>query len=219
MEALTIWLAHEDCRLEGLRLWFPPPSERFVPFGGGFVNRSLQRLELLDGNIIKSQDLGSLFNDFPELRELSLRGNKICDLRPLESVLCHVDCKIQELDVAKNLINDDAFSKFTSKLPLMKSLRCLFAEENTFTDALRYTWLHNVLNCRGLECLSLRAPANHVGIGKLFDLPIVVASDPSSRTIDQILCSFVGEKKRRTYGRQPKGTRRFLSSQRSCLHL
>eukprot|EP00526_Cylindrotheca_closterium_P008856 CAMPEP_0113626580 /NCGR_PEP_ID=MMETSP0017_2-20120614/13748_1 /TAXON_ID=2856 /ORGANISM="Cylindrotheca closterium" /LENGTH=515 /DNA_ID=CAMNT_0000536769 /DNA_START=104 /DNA_END=1651 /DNA_ORIENTATION=- /assembly_acc=CAM_ASM_000147 len=135
LELLREWLRRKDCRLQDLEihvLSFLPTFSRIIS-GKVFESRMLKRLALTGTNL-SSNDLEGLglCNSFPNLSDLNLRENKICDLSPLEAILCSENCKIQELDLRNNLVSRHSIMKFAAKIPQMKNLRRLYLSDNPF---------------------------------------------------------------------------------------
>eukprot|EP00526_Cylindrotheca_closterium_P000523 CAMPEP_0113636010 /NCGR_PEP_ID=MMETSP0017_2-20120614/18791_1 /TAXON_ID=2856 /ORGANISM="Cylindrotheca closterium" /LENGTH=547 /DNA_ID=CAMNT_0000546855 /DNA_START=1 /DNA_END=1644 /DNA_ORIENTATION=- /assembly_acc=CAM_ASM_000147 len=139
MEDLRGWLSREDCRLHDLEICRASRLPTFSRSIGGkvFESRTLKRLELSSTNLLSSDLEGlGLCTAFPNLTILSLGRNKICDLSPFEAILCKEGrkecCKIQEVNLQENRISGDAIMEFAAKIPLMKSLRRLYLDDNPF---------------------------------------------------------------------------------------
>ncbi|CAJ1943295.1 unnamed protein product [Cylindrotheca closterium] len=131
MEVLREWLGREGCKLQDLQIRNVSPLPTFSGSHKSFKCRTLKRLELINTDL-SSNSLEALFLEFPNLSILSLFGNNVCDLTPLESILCREDCTINELDLGWNDISHESIMKFVDKIPLMKSLRRLHLSDNPF---------------------------------------------------------------------------------------
>ncbi|CAJ1933642.1 unnamed protein product [Cylindrotheca closterium] len=148
MEVLREWFSSADCRLEELSflsVQHLPAFNSSRSGGKAFENKTLHRLLLVDSNV-SSNELGGLCNGFPNLKELTLMYNNICDLSPLESILSKEDCQIQELYLNNNDISYEAIMKFSGKIKEMKSLRRLGLQQNPFLDEIALQPLLNRLN-------------------------------------------------------------------------
>ncbi|XP_078390100.1 NACHT, LRR and PYD domains-containing protein 3-like isoform X4 [Cetorhinus maximus] len=117
----------------------------------------IQRLGLADNKLTDScaEDLASVFNR--SLTDLNLGDNNLGDsgVKRLSVALRGPDCKIQKLDLYRNLLTDSCVEDLASALSTNRSLTDLNLGVNSFTDQSVPALRHLILTCRTLSLIVL----------------------------------------------------------------